>query len=401
MGSKSARSAILPQVTVGFNTAIFASGPQRLVSTVPDVKPDGTVGFIQRAIDVPSLTRGNFALNVTVNQLLYDGGKWWNQMALAGAQEEAAQGQLHEQQLASELEAIRRYYELAKAQWSLQVFEQAVSRSTEQVQRAQGLYEAGRAQQSEWLDARTNRGNDAIPVLRQKQQVRIARRQLLQWIGRPDEDVEIALSQDAAAATSIPNVDRALKTARAQRPLFKALSAQVEANESAIAVAHGDLWPRLSVSGAYQRTSPSADPFFTDLNKQNQLSGSVNLTWNVFNGLETLAQIDRSKTELRLTQATLRQAIVDLEVDVRRSVEALETELLVLNVARQNLDLTLQQVKLEEERYAAGAGSTLEVRNAQIKLMQAQLGMLSGQADVAIAQAAVERTVGGKFEVTP
>ena len=47
------------------------------------------------------------------------------------------------------------------------------------------------------------------------------------------------------------------------------------------------------------------------------------------------------------------------------------------------------QLKLEEERYAAGAGTSLEVRNAQLKLTQAQLTQVQGRVDVEIARAAL------------
>jgi outer membrane protein len=54
-----------------------------------------------------------------------------------------------------------------------------------------------------------------------------------------------------------------------------------------------------------------------------------------------------------------------------------------------------EQTALEEERFIAGAGSSLEVRNAQIKYTQSQLSVLQGKADVATARAALERAVGG------
>ena len=78
----------------------------------------------------------------------YDGGRWWTQISQAGAQKEAAEGQLKEQQMASELEATRRFYTLLKAQLTLKVLEETVRRSGQQLENARSLYEAGRGQRS-------------------------------------------------------------------------------------------------------------------------------------------------------------------------------------------------------------------------------------------------------------
>ena len=67
----------------------------------------------------------------------------------------------------------------------------------------------------------------------------------------------------------------------------------------------------------------------------------------------------------------------------------------MLAISEKNLAVAREQTSLEDERFAAGAGSSLEVRNAQIKYTQAQLSVLQGRADVATARAALERAVGG------
>src|SRR5207253_6995217 len=88
----------------------------------------------------PTTARGSLSLSLAVNQLLYDGGKWWNTIAMAGAQERAARGQLDEQRLASEFEAVNRFYTLLNAQLALGVFENGVKRSQTQLDRARSLF---------------------------------------------------------------------------------------------------------------------------------------------------------------------------------------------------------------------------------------------------------------------
>jgi outer membrane protein TolC len=390
-GVRLARSAIFPQVGLSFSAGGIFAGPQRIFGTIP--QSDGT--FAQLAVETPGFTQGQFNLSLTVNQLLYDGGRWWNQIALSGAQEQAAKGQLAEQQLASELEAVRRFYQLVKAQLALEVFSATAARSREQVSRAQSLFDAGRGSRAAVFDAMTNLANDEISVARQRQSIGVARLALLQWLGRPDAEVEAAPPGDLAAPGSPVPLAQALETAQGKRPLVKQLQDTIRAADLGVDVGWANHLPTVSAFGTYARSSPTADPFFTDPSKQNSLQVGASLKLNLFSGFAYDAQIAQARVEARRARAAEHQALVDLEAELRRAHDALRVEAEVLGVSQSSQVIAEQQLKLEEERFSAGAGSSLEVRNAQIKFTQAQLAVLSGRADVAVARAALERTMGG------
>jgi outer membrane protein len=393
--TKSSRSVIFPQVDLNLGAGVTLIGRQRAFSTVPvfDANQNLT-GYEQRAVDTESNEQGRFTFGVSVNQLLYDGGRWWTQIAQSGEQEEATRGQLKEQQLSSELEAVRRFFELVKAQLTLKVFVETLDRSKQQVERANALYEAGRGPRSAWYDARTNLANDEINVVRQRQRIAQTRLQLLQWIGRADADVEAVVPANLEQIPAPFDTALAIKTAREKRPLFKSLEANVRAGELGVTISRADYFPRISVNAQYSRSSPAID-LFVDPTRQNVLGLGANLSWDLFSGFQHVAQEERARADLSQAQAQQRQAIVDLEAEIVRANDAFATEAEVLAISERNLSVAKEQTTLEEERFIAGAGSTLEVRNAQIKYTQAQLSVLQGRADVATARAALERAVGG------
>ena len=381
-GVKTAWSSIMPQLSLNAGVGVGAQLQYRQINTFTGETK--TSDFVAP----------NFRLGLQVSQLLYDGGRWWTQISQAGAQKEAAEGQLKEQQMASELEATRRFFTLLKAQLTLKVLEETVRRSSQQLENARSLYEAGRGQRSAVYDAATNLGNDEISVVRQKQSILIARLALLQWLGRPDADVEAVPPPELEQALQPVDAEGSLAWARDHRPLLKSLDAQVRAAEFAITNARADYFPQLSVSAGYSRNA-NLPLDFVDLRVQHGLSASLNLQWNIFNGLSTQAAEEKSKQALKQTQLQQKQSIVDLEVEIRQGAASLATEQEVLAIAQRNLTQAEQQVLLETERFAAGAGSSLEARNAQIKYTQAQLAVLQGRADVATARAALNRSIGG------
>lgn len=404
LGVTVAKAAIWPQLSVSSQAQGRFAGPARLQNDVPIYDPvsHAVVGFEQQTGDIDaSTTRATFNLSVQVSQLIYDGGRWWNQIAQAGGAQRAAQGQLDEQRLASELEAVSRYYQLLTAQVAVNVFENAVKRSESQVDRATSLYEAGRAAKLDAIDAAVNLGNDRINLLRQRQSVTAAQVELLKWLGQPTREVEVADFQklDAAPAPA-PALDQALTAARAHRPLLKALEAQVDVAQSGVDLGWAPYLPTVSLVGGYQRQAPS-DPFFTDLGRNNVLYGGLNLSWNVFNGFGTQAQLDQARETLAQAKLQRERAELDLAGDLRRAIKALDTQLQVVVIATENLELSESALKLAEERFTAGAGSTLEVRDAQVKLTSSQLNRLQARVDVEVARAALERVIGADVEEHP
>ena len=63
-------------------------------------------------------------------------------------------------------------------------------------------------------------------------------------------------------------------------------------------------------------------------------------------------------------------------------------------LATANREAAALGLAIEEERFKAGAGSTLEVRDAQLKLTQAELSLLTNRIDVENARYALQRATG-------
>lgn len=398
LGVNVAKAAIFPQVAVTSQVGGATATHRRQLLPVAQELPNGDLTYY---VDQPAYVAGSLNFSVSVNQLIYDGGRWWNQIAQAGAWQRAAEGQLEEQRLVSELEAVNRFYQLLSAQLSLNVLQNGVKRSEDQLTRADNLYEAARAGKLDALTAAVNLGNDRIAVLRQRQVVTAAQVELLKWIGQPTREIE---AQDPGtisgneAQPPAPGYETAKAAARRHRPLLVALSAQVDAYSEAVDVAWAPFLPTVSAGATYTRQGNSFDPFFTHPQQNNALSGGLNFSWNLFNGFAHDAQLEQARATLSQARLNRERAELDLDGDIRRALKALETQLQVAQIANDNLKLTEASLKLAEERFSAGAGSTLEVRDAQVKLINASLSRLQSRVDVEIARAAVKRVVGADVE---
>jgi outer membrane protein len=394
-GKRLSISPILPQVGMQTGISHTASGPQKIFTTAPVVQEDGSITYEQRAVEVPGSGRGNYNLSLTLTQLLYDGGKWWNDIARAGAADEAARGQLAEQRLSAQFEAERRFWELLRAQASRDVFVASVQRSQQQLERAQSLFTAGRAQKRDAIDAEINLGSDQVSVLRQEDTIARARNELLKWIARPDEPV-YAVDPRTPPHEGEFALDALLEKARSKRPLLATLKARERVAEKAIEVAWAPFLPRVSGSMAYQRNAPGADPFFTDWTKQHAFNIGINMQWDIFSGFATTAQVESARQDLRAAKLNTEQAERELKGDLVLAQAVLTRANAVLKIVQKNESLARQSLEIATERYGAGASTSLEVRDAQVRLTQVELQSLQSRIDVEVARAQLRRLSGGE-----
>jgi outer membrane protein len=382
-GRVGAKAAILPQVNLGGAVAGRGEGPKYQFNPFTgQVTPlDLTVGY------------SNFDLNVTVQQLLYDGGRWWSRLAQAGAQEEAAAGQLREQRNSSEFEGVRRFYELLRAQERARVLAANVERSRDQVGRAEALFQSGRAGRVEVLSAQVNAGQDRISALQHAARVTTAQADLAVWLAL-GADVELRAEGTPPEEGPGDALELWTARARAQRPLLQVLAAQVRSAEQAVEVARADYLPAVSAVVALGRTAPLPGPFFLEPGRQNYLNGGLNLRWNLFAGHATDAAVRAAEAGVRAAQLNLEQAHREVEADVRRALAAWAAQREAAEVARQNLAFATEALEVARGRFSGGEGATLDVRDAQLKLAQAELQWLETRVDAAIARANLERICG-------
>lgn len=388
---RASRAPLFPQLGLSVSAGGAYSGRQRALVPVPD--PSG--GFVLQEGEQASSSNGNYDISLDLTQVIYDRARW-KQLEQSGVVAEATQGQAQEQEDASELEAINRFFNLYRSQATIQVLEATVRRSEEQLERARALFQAGRVGRGEELSALVNLGNDRINLVQRRAQLVSDQGLLAVWLARPG--ISPLLAQDPGTLREMPApapaLEQVLSEARQRRPLLRALQQQVRSAELGRDIASAAYIPRLLGQGSYSRSGPNPGPVFTEPRLQNTVRGALVLQWDLFNGFGTQAQVGRAEASRRTAELNLSQAERELEASLRTAVETLTTRIDAARLAAENREAAVQSLSLAEERFKAGAGSTLEVRDAQLKLTQAELALLENRVNVEIARFSLMRAMG-------
>ncbi len=385
-------AGVLPRLDLSVSTGrqFFGPGTEQGLDL-------STGSIITGASDFPS-----YGWQLQLSQPLVDVGTWRG-LAQARAAERAAARTFDEQKLGLAFDVTRRFYDLVRAQRSLEVQEKAAARSEELVARADALFVAGRAQKVDTFNARVNLGNDRIAVEQGRTRLAQARADLATALGLAgDAPVEAvapaALEGPALPAGEPPAVEQLVATARARRPSLAAAGAQVEAADQGLGAARAGWLPTLGLQGSFGRSEREAfgkNGAWDDPSRRYTASLGVALSWNLFEGRRTEAGVRRAELaaeKVRAAAARTGDQVASEIATSRAAVVALSRQV-SLNAA--NLGAAEQALALARQRLDAGLASQLEVRDAALKLTQAELSLVQARIDHAVAAADLSRAVGG------
>ncbi|MDY0060643.1 MAG: TolC family protein [Myxococcota bacterium] len=393
-----ARTSRRPRLVAGLEVGGAWAGAQTVLGFGGD---DGHQEL--EPVDAAGRLRGSYDVSLRASQLLFGGGRVRNEIARADQEAAAAASLAAEERLAARYEGTRRFYELLRAQQQLAVLEAVEQRSAEQLALARSLFTAGRGSALEALAAESNLAADRRVVLQQRARLVAAAVELAAFLGRdPDGTLQaVAPPELSQPSLPLPTAAQALAQARQERPLWRARQQQIAAARLGEELARATLLPEVVASVGYSRPGSSLDPVFLDPTRQHNLAAGITLTWELYSGgssalEEQQAALVRQRRELELVESQREE-----EAALRAQLATLEqtrAEVAVADGAREVAQRTLQ---LAQERFRAGAGSTLEVRDAQLKLAQGELGALETRIDVALARARFVRLLGGEPAAGP
>jgi outer membrane protein TolC len=396
-------SGILPRLdlTGAFGRQHYA--PQKSVQFAPSAS--GGFDLVVSPVPSPAFGVGSHQVGISLKWNFFDGMGTWNRIGAARSALRGAERQLDESGLQVAFEVTRRFYEVVKQERTLVVRDEAVARSEELVARADALYAAGRGTKADTFAARVNLGNDRVAVQAQRAALARARADLAVVLGlmsegelRVEAPATLASVPPARAAEELAPLPELVARARRSRALLAARQAALQAAEAQAAQARAAYWPTLGLQGSYLRSSPTAVGSYGaigDPSVQYTATGQVTLTWNLFQGRETQAAVDKAEAQVRRARAEAAQAEQAVAAELARAREGVVTLSRSAALSQENLSAAEQGLQLARERLEAGAASQLEVRDATQKLAEAKLSFVSALVDHAVARADLNRALGG------
>ncbi len=388
-------SALLPQINFNASyarrTANYVSQP----GVTPTVATATTTTGQTATVNVGATRAPNWDTTdywsggLTASLLLFDGlatpHSWLAARANARAQEQTWQ----EQRVIVANTVRTAFYNAIANKALVQVAKDSLDNYNLHLKQTEGFVKAGTHPEIELATARTNVANAKVALITAQNNYDTSKVTLNNAMGvERSIDYEVADPQVAPLPQETENVPTLVEQALDARPDLRAFKEQLRAQEYAVRAAWGGISPTLSASTGFSDAGYSLNGLTWNW------SAGVTLNWNLFGGLYTYASINLQHEKRAAIQAQLEGARQQVLLDV-------ENARLGLNAAQASLDASgdalfnaQEQLRLAEGRYQAGAGSIIELGDAQVARTQSAAQKVQAQFQLDAARANLQKALG-------
>ena len=380
-----ARAPLLPQLNgtaqyLRTNSRI-ATGATTTATGAPVTTAIGTTG----TFDFHNNWNGNLALT----QLIYDFGGTIDRWKAAKAQADAQRSTELATILASDF-TVRSTFFLTRADKALlQVAQDTLDQQIKHRQQTEGFVRAGTQPEIALATAKTNEANARVQLITAQNNYETAKLTLNQAMGvagSTDYDVEdkpfpLIDVEDGELETLLVEATKA-------RPEVASIQELINVNQLTIGSVKGNYLPAISGTANLGENGTSLDGLSTSINF------GIGLSWNLFSGGLTTAQLHEAQANLGNVLAQLDLEKLQIRVDVNAALLAVRAAKSSLSATAEALENAKLQLKLAEQRYQVGVGSSIELTDAQVALTLAAGQAVQADDNLSTARAQLLRALG-------
>lgn len=322
---------------------------------------------------------------------LFDGLSKFNDLTRTAADLEGARASQLEARFRTALLTESDYYDVIAQRELTRVATERVRRAEEQLAVARARVVTGAAVQTDSLQLLLEVTQARVALLRQTAQLKVAQYQLGRRIGAPGP-ID-AMEVDGGAAPQLPlTEDAAILEAVEESPQVSAARASQRSAEAAVRSARGAYLPSVDLFG---RVAATDAKFFPTASVRSSAGFSISLPiWNDGVREVTLSRATTVRDVARAVRA-------DLELAIRRDVveayEAYEAARAAAELAAQAVVVATENLRVQQERYRAGATTILDLITAQVSLSEADAGLVQARYATQLALSGLEAILGRRL----
>ena len=329
------------------------------------------------------LVNNNQAWNVAIqiNQNIWSG--WKNQANFSAARlaNDSAFYSLRQTIDKVVADTKKLFYDVIFNRALIRVREESVAVLQSQLQDQQSRFEAGTVPRFNVLQAEVALANAIPPVIQARNALRISQFALVKQLGLdyPSDPALVPIDVLGQLDYDPIKIDlaKSVFTALTRNPSLKVQRQNILIGNEQLKAALSGFQPTLNATAGYQAFNVPTSSSLDDA--VNGLFFGVTGSWNIFDGLATVGATQAARASLQQSMINYDNGARGIELDVQRAVSNLIEAQEVIDSQRANVVQATEALRLSRERLDAGAGTQLDVLNAQVSLLQAQTTELEGR----------------------
>jgi len=286
-----------------------------------------------------------------------------------------------------------RYYNLLKSEKLLEVAAETVKSSEESYKRAKVLFEVGKASKSDALKAKVQIETDRLSLIEAENGLAVARASLNHILGFNVDKVIKVVDNLEVVDMNIEYGD-AMTNAMQTHPLLKSREFGLRVAGNGVGMAVSQFVPKLSAYYGYSWRNEE----FSKINKMfdadyNWYAG-LSLSIPIFQGFSRTAMLSKAKLSRSSNLEWLAQAKRDVALEVKQAYFQITQSRRKISVTESAVEAAEEDLKLNRERYSLGAGTMLDLINAQVSYTKAKSDRIQALYNYKYAIARLQKAMG-------
>lgn len=326
--------------------------------------------------------------SVNLNYTLFDGlGRLYNYKRL---KEEHQLSELDARETieTTMLQIFSIYYTIAQLSENTDAIEQTLTISKDRLMRAEYQFDYGQNTKLGVLNAQVDINNDSISLISLKQQLKNTKRDLNVLLGNK-------LSEEFNVDTSIDfilelNKEELLEKTKANNVSLLQAEKNINISKFDIKTNKAQFLPTVDLTGTYgwNKNNNNAASFVA-VSTNTGLSGGLSLSWNIFDGGSTLTRVKNAQITLENQQFLKDQLVIEIERNFNNAWDDFQNKLLIYHIQENNIITSQNNFDRTQEKFKIGQATSIEFRQAQLNLLNAELSRNQAKYDAKLAELTV------------
>ncbi len=390
------RQLYVKRETTGYHLPSLEATGQYLYNVMPsvmfmpeDIFGPGTGGMMQMGYD--NSWTGSLALSVPLVAPTL-----WATMKLNKEQLEEALEKSRSSKIDLAASVKKSYYALLLTQSSLELIEENIALATEVVDDSQQAFNQGMVSEYDLITSQVQLSNLTPTLIEAQSAEHNARLMLNMLMGLP-LDTPLQVEETLVSFVDFINENNAHDIDLAGNSSLNLVDIQLSMMEHQLKIQRTVRMPTLAAFGSFSVLTQSNDWKMAEYEWAQTAYIGLQLTVPIFSGLVNInkeRQIENQREQLTLQRDYLEESLsVEAQAavsNIKSAQEQMEANLIARSQAQRGYEISVT-------RYDTGVGTIVEVNQAQVSLIQADMSYRQSIYNYMVAQADYDKTVGKDF----
>ncbi len=329
----------------------------------------------------------SFNNSLKLNWSLYTGGRVEGQIDQAKKNADIANLGIVKAKEQLTLDATTAYYNVLQGRNVMKVNQETVDNLQEHLKNVQAQYQVGTVAKSDVLRSEVELANAQQNLTKAQNSYDVAVASLNNVMGMPLDSQHIMKDELTHAKYDI-SLEDSIKMAEAKRPEIVQSMDSIDIAKIGIKIADSGRLPTVAVS-ASDSLGGSEFP-----GQNNNWSVGFSASWNLFDAGVTGAKVKEAKANEEKVRAADKQLRDGIELEVRQTYLSMKEAEARIETSQVAVSKAIEDLKASEAKYYAGAGTNIDVIDAQMALTQAKTNATQASYDYNVNKAKLEKAVG-------